>query len=148
MTSWPSSWPNLHHSNQSCFCSGLTVFFEKFIKRLVCVPRSPKNKKRAIFKINAFPILNPVLIFNREPTRGKKRNSRLKKKQRGVLSRKVFRQISIGLAVTISYHYIIDKNNISFMTVHSKSFLANRWHQNDKEWAIQLVGLRMRVQGS
>ena len=34
------------------------------------------------------------------------------------------------------------------MTVHIKSFLANRWHQIDKEWAIRLVGLRMRVQSS
>lgn len=25
------------------------------------------------------------------------------------------------------------------MTVHSKSFLANQWHQIDKEWAAQLV---------
>ena len=35
------------------------------------------------------------------------------------------------------------------MTVHSKkSFLANRWHQINEEWAAKLVGLHMRVQGS
>ena len=32
--------------------------------------------------------------------------------------------------------------------VYSKSFLANQWHQIDKEWAVQLVGLCMKVCGS
>ena len=34
------------------------------------------------------------------------------------------------------------------MTVHSKNFLANQWYQINKEWAVQLVGLRMRVEQS
>ena len=33
------------------------------------------------------------------------------------------------------------------MTVHSKSFLANRLHQINEERAIQLVDLCMKVQG-
>ena len=35
------------------------------------------------------------------------------------------------------------------MTVLSKSFLSNQWHQinKDEEWAAKLVGLRMKVHG-
>ena len=34
------------------------------------------------------------------------------------------------------------------MAVPSKSFLASKWYQIDKEWATELVGLRMKVRGS
>ena len=34
------------------------------------------------------------------------------------------------------------------MAVLSKSFLSNKWHVIDEEWAAELVGLRMRVRGS
>ena len=34
------------------------------------------------------------------------------------------------------------------MAVHSKSFLASKWHQIEEEWATELVGLRMKVRGS
>ena len=50
----------------------------------------------------------------------------------------------ISFTVTIYYAIII----YIIMTVHSKSFLSNRWHQIDKEWAAKLVGLHMFVRGS
>ena len=32
--------------------------------------------------------------------------------------------------------------------VHSKSFLSNKWHIIDEEWAQRLIGLRMKIRGT
>ena len=84
-----------------------------------------------------------------------KRNSDLKSKQHGVSCRSLtvdmffFRVkqqqqaiiiILIWLTVTIYYIYV--------MAALSNSFLVNNFlHQIDEEWAVELVGLHMKVQG-
>ena len=69
--------------------------------------------------------------------------------EKSLQSYKQQQQEAIITLLTITIYYILYSINI-IMTVYvySKSFLANQWHQIDKEWAVQLVGLRMKVRGS
>ena len=67
--------------------------------------------------------------------------------EKSLQSYKEQQQEAIIILLTITIYYILYSINI-IMTVYSKSFLANQWHQIDKEWAVQLVGLRMKVRGS